>query len=124
MGFIALGETSSVPAGQYAEEVFKNLGIWDDVVVKSIFATDVKQVLSWVATGNADCGVVYKTDAAAESGVLVAAGAPEGSHKPVIYPVAVLKNAENRAAAESFLAFLQTEEALAVFERYGFTVNQ
>jgi len=122
--FIALGETSSVPVGQYAEEVFQTLGIWDDVVVKSVFATDVKQVLSWVESGNADCGVVYKTDAASESGVKAVASAPEGSHKPAVYPVAVLKNAENRAAALHFLKFLQTEEALAVFERYGFTVNK
>ena len=124
VGFIALGETSSVPVGQYAEEVFQTLGIWDDVVVKSVFATDVKQVLSWVESGNADCGVVYKTDAASESGVKAVASAPEGSHKPAVYPVAVLKNAENRAAALHFLKFLQTEEALAVFERYGFTVNK
>ena len=124
VGSIALGDPESVPAGQYAKEVFTSLGLWEAVQARAVFASDVKQVLSWVATGNADCGVVYKTDAVSESGVKIAAAAPEGSHKEVIYPAAVLATAENRAAALSFLEFLQTDEALGVFERYGFTVNR
>jgi molybdate transport system substrate-binding protein len=121
---IALGDTASVPAGQYAQEVFTALGTWDAVQAKAVYASDVRQVLSWVASGNADCGVVYKTDAALESGVKIAASAPEGMHKPILYPVAALTTAENRAAADSFLTFLQTDQALAVFERYGFTINK
>ena len=70
-----------------------------------------------------DCGVVYKTDAAASSGVEVAAEAPAGSYSPAIYPVAVLKTSEHPEEAKAFLAFLQTDACARIFEDAGFTVK-
>ncbi len=60
---IGLGETSSVPVGQYSQEIFTSLGVWDQVKAKANFGSDVRTVLSWVETGAVDCGVVYETDA-------------------------------------------------------------
>ena len=60
---IALGDPESVPVGQYAKEAFENLGMWDDVEAKTSFGTNVTEVLSWVAAGSADAGIVYLTDA-------------------------------------------------------------
>ncbi|HXX71732.1 MAG TPA: molybdate ABC transporter substrate-binding protein [Candidatus Acidoferrum sp.] len=117
---IALGLPASVPAGQYAKEVLTNLGIYDAVASKAIWAKDVRQVLTYVETGNVDAGIVYLTDAFSSSQVKVAAQAPETSHAPVIYPVAVIKGSKNPAAAKQFAAFLLGSEAGAVFRSYGF----
>ena len=123
---IAIGDPESVPAGQYAKEAFTNLGIWDALQEKTLsLGTNVTEVLEWVAAGSADVGFVYKTDAMSKAGqVDIVAEAPEGSlENPVIYPVGQLTSAANPEGAAAFLEFLQTKEALAVFEEYGFTPN-
>ena len=120
---IALGEPKGVPVGQYSEEVFTKLGILDDVKARAVYGSDVRQVLAWVETGDADCGVVYATDAAISDKVKVAAVAPADTHKPIVYPAAVLKDAKNMNEAKDFLAFLQTDAAKKVFEKYGFKVK-
>ncbi len=120
VGRIALGDFRSVPAGQYAEQVFTSLGIVEGVRAKAVFAKDVRQVLAWVASGEADCGVVYATDAAASPGLKVAARAPEGSHVPVVYPAAVVASSSNPGEAKAFLAWLSLPEARSVFEKHGF----
>lgn len=121
---IALGEPKSVPAGQYAEEIFTFLKGLDTVKVKAVYGSDVRQVLTWVESGDVDCGVVYKTDAATSKNVTVVAKAPEGSHQPVVYPVAVLKSSKQADAAAKFLTYLSSEKAGAVFEKYGFTLSK
>ena len=120
---IALGEPKGVPVGQYSEEVFTKLGILDHVKERAVYGSDVRQVLAWVETGDADAGVVYATDAAISDKVKVAAVAPADTHKPIVYPAAVLKDAKNMNEAKDFLAFLQTDAAKKVFEKYGFTVK-
>lgn len=122
---IALGDPKSVPAGQYAQEIFTNLKNWNEVKDKASFGTNVTEVLNWVAKGSADCGVVYATDAASSKDVKVITQAPEDALKtPVIYPVAALKKSKNKDAADKFVKFLQSEKALKVFRSYGFTVNK
>jgi molybdate transport system substrate-binding protein len=117
---IALGLPAAVPAGQYAKEVLTNLGIYDAVQSKAIWAKDVRQVLTYVETGNVDAGIVYWTDANRSSKVKIVAQAPETSHAPVIYPVAVIKGSKNPTAAKQFAAFLLSAEAGAIFQKYGF----
>lgn len=124
-GHIAIGDPESVPAGQYAKEVFTNLGIWDASESKLSLGKDVTEVLNQVAQGSADCGVVYSTDAKSNSGVKVVCEAPQGSlNTSVIYPVAELKNTTNPDAANAFMDFLQTKEAKDVFVEYGFTIHE
>ncbi|MBT9776477.1 molybdate ABC transporter substrate-binding protein [Clostridium sp. MCC353] len=121
---IALGDPDSVPAGQYAKEALTSLGLWEDAAAKASLGTNVTEVLNWVAEGSADAGIVYATDAATTERVRVAADAPEGSlAKKVIYPVGVVSASEHKDAAEKFVKFLQTDEAIGVFEKYGFTGN-
>ncbi len=124
VGKIALGEPQSVPAGQYAEEVFTYLSGLDEARAKAVYGSDVRQVLTWVETGEADCGVVYATDAASSDDVTVVAIAPAESHKPVTYPVAVLKDSSEADAAAAFLDYLSMETQGAVFEKYGFTLSK
>ena len=120
---IGLGDPESVPAGQYAEEVFTSLGILDQVKEKANYGTDVRMVLNWVSSGEVDCGVVYATDAYTEDGVEIVCEAPEGSCKKVIYPVGITKASKKKEAAGDFLDFLSSEETLKIFEKYGFAGN-
>ncbi|WP_235919368.1 molybdate ABC transporter substrate-binding protein [Heliomicrobium undosum] len=119
---LAIGEPKSVPAGKYAQEVLTKLNLADAVQDKMVFAKDVRQVLTYVETGNTEAGVVYETDAKISDKVKIVTRAPEGSHSPVLYPGAVLKESKNAKAAGEFLTYLQGPAAKVVFEKYGFTV--
>ena len=123
---ITLGDPASVPAGQYSEEALTNLGIWDKIQDKVSFGTNVTEVLNQVAAASADAGIVYATDAASMADkVEVVAEAPEGSlSEKVISPVAVVKGTAHEEVAKEFVAFLQTDKAITVFEDYGFSSAQ
>ena len=118
---IALGN-ADVPVGQYSEEIFTAMGVWDDLNAgqKITFGTNVKEVTSQVAAAAVDCGVIYATDANS-AGLEIVAAAPEGTHKPVVYPAAVLNTTKHEDAAKAFLDYLQGDDATAVFESVGFS---
>ncbi len=117
---IALGDPGSVPAGDYGRQVLDSFGLWQAVQRKLVLAKDVRQVLTYVETGNADAGIVYATDARLSTKVRVAATAPESTHAPVVYPIAIVKGAHNPTAARVFLEFLESERAGEVFAGLGF----
>ena len=119
---IALGN-SDVPVGQYSEEILTYMGLWEDLNAagKITFGSNVKAVTEQVSEQAVDCGIVYGTDAAA-AGLEVIAYPPEGSHKPIIYPAAVMANSENAEAAQAFLDYLMSDECSAVFETAGFAI--
>ncbi|MEI8216492.1 MAG: molybdate ABC transporter substrate-binding protein [Eubacteriales bacterium] len=119
---IALGEPTTVPAGQYAEQVFTYLKILNQVKAKAVYGKDVKEVLTWVETGNVDAGVVYSTDAKVSTKVAVIATASDASHKAIIYPAAVIKSTKNSEAAKDFMNFLSSDSVKAIFLKYGFSV--
>jgi molybdate transport system substrate-binding protein len=118
---IALGDPGSVPAGDYGRQVLEALHCWESVQSKLVLAKDVRQVVTYVETGSADAGIVYATDARESDKVRVAAVAPEGSHQPVVYPVAVLKDSGDIATARVFVSFLAGTQARDIFARHGFT---
>ena len=118
---VALGEPGSVPVGQYSEEIFTTLGVLDSVKEKAVYGSDVRAVLSYVESGNVDCGVVYATDAMTSKDIKVICPAPDGSCKKVIYPVGVVKSSKVTSEASDFIKFLQSDEAIKVFEDYGFS---
>ena len=119
---IALGEPASVPAGEYGRQTLVTFGVWEKVQAKLVLAKDVRQVLSYVETGNADAGIVYATDARDSQNVRVAAVAPPGAHADIVYPIAVLRGTSNATAARSFVSFLTGFESRDVFTRSGFTM--
>ncbi len=118
---IALGEPRAVPAGQYAAEALRHLGLFDALESKFVYAQDVRAVLTYVAGDDADAGFVYETDAKSSDKVTVAAAAPADSYTPVVYPAAVVRSSPDPAAAEYYLEYLTSAEARAIFEKYGFT---
>lgn len=122
---IAIGDPASVPAGQYARDVFTHLGTWDAVLAKATLGTNVTEVLNWVGEGSAEVGVVYATDAASTAKVAIIAEAPPGSlTQKVIYPVGIVAASKHQKEARLFVDFLASEEALAIFQKYGFSSPQ
>ena len=121
---VALGAPASVPAGDYAEQVLRALGVLEAVKGKTVYAQNVRQVLSYVELGNVDAGVVYRTDAAVSPRVRVAAAAPPGSHRPITYPLAVTARPAGPDAARAFAAFLLGPDGREVLRRRGFRVEE
>ena len=117
-GRIATGDVRAVPAGLYAKAALEKLGIWSSVEPKIAMAENVRAALVLVARGEEPLGIVYETDAKIDPSVKIIGVFPEDSHPPIVYPVAMTKDAKPDAA--QYLAFLTTPAATAVFERYGF----
>lgn len=118
---VGLGEPKSVPVGQYSEEILNSLSILDIVKSKSIYGSDVRNVLSWVETGEVDCGIVYETDAKIANNINIITQAPEGSHKRVIYPIAVINSSNNKEEAQKFIDYISTDSSMEIFKKYGFS---
>ena len=119
---IALGDPGSVPAGQYGNETLTALHLVDSLKAKFVLAKDVRQVLTYVETGNADAGLVYATDALISAKVRVVAVAPEWTHEAIVYPAAVVRGGHGEEAARRFEEYLSSQAADAVFMKRGFTV--
>ncbi|HCW54246.1 MAG TPA: molybdate ABC transporter substrate-binding protein [Clostridium sp.] len=117
---IAMGEPASVPAGKYAKEVLTNLNLFDVLQPKLVYAKDVKEVLSWVASNNADAGFVYKSDTYGIDSIKIVETIPEKYHSPINYPVAIVKDSKNKDAAKLFEDFLFSDKAKQIFEKYGY----
>lgn len=120
---ISLGTAEPVPAGKYAKEALENMDVWKNVESKVVYAKDVRQVLSYVETGNVSAGIIYKTDALVSNKVNIAATADSDTHTPIVYPVGIIKNSKHYEAAKDFYNYLQSDDALGVFEEYGFTTK-
>ena len=118
---VAVGNPKTVPAGQYTEQAFAGAGLGDRLQPKLVVAEDVRQVLDYVARGEVDAGVVYATDAREAAGrVRVAAVAEEGTHEPITYPAAVVRDSRRKQAAREFVELVAGAEGQAVLRRHGF----
>lgn len=118
---IALGN-SDVPVGQYSQELFTAMGVWDAIQDKITFGSNVKEVTTWVGESTVDCGVVYATDAYSAGLEVVAEADPALLTNQVIYPAAVLAASAHKDEAQAFLDYLKTDESVAVFEAVGFAM--
>jgi molybdate transport system substrate-binding protein len=122
---IAVGNPKTVPAGRYAEEVFAYYKILGAIKDKLILTENVRQVLDYVARGEVDAGVVYSTDAMTRAReVEIVATAPERSHRPVVYSIAVVKGTKNYAAAKAFISLVTSAEGKKTLEKYGFKAGK
>ncbi len=119
---LALGDPASVPAGRYGKQTLASLHLLDRVQSKIVLTKDVRQVLAYVETGNADAGLVYATDARISNRVRVVATAPDAAHDPIVYPVAVIQGSREQAQAREFAAYLAGPEASAIFKKNGFSL--
>lgn len=119
-GRLATGDPDSVPAGRYARAALTSLNVWDALQPRLARAENVRVALMYVARGETPLGIVYATDAAAESKVKVVGVFPETSHPPITYPVAATKVAS--ADAISFIRFLRSDAAQNAFKEAGFSL--
>jgi molybdate transport system substrate-binding protein len=119
---IAIGNPKTVPAGQYTEQVLTRSGTADELRAKLITAEDARQVLDYVARDEVDAGVVYATDARIGGDkIRVAAVASNGSHDPILYPIAIVKDGSNSEAARKFVEFVLSSEGQNILRRHGFS---
>ncbi|WP_417839704.1 molybdate ABC transporter substrate-binding protein [Tritonibacter scottomollicae] len=117
-GKLAMAQTNAVPAGIYGKAALSSANIWQDLQAQVAQTDNVRSALALVASGAAPYGIVYQTDARAETRVTVAFPIPDSMHPPIIYPVAAI-NTNDRSRA--FIEFLTSQTADHVFEAQGFT---
>ncbi len=119
---VAIGIPESVPAGKYAQEALTNVKLWDVLQDKLVQAKDVRQVLQYVETGNADVGFVYKTDALTSQKAKIAFEVDPKTYSTVEYPIGIVKASKHIQEAENFYEYLQSQESLNIMAKYGFTI--
>lgn len=119
-GRLAIADPDSVPAGKYGRQSLTSLGVWNGVVDHMAIAENVRAALAYVARGETTLGIVYTTDALAEPRVHIAGTFPDNTHAPILYPVALTKDAKPNAAA--FEQFLSSDAAVAIYNKDGFVV--
>ncbi len=119
-GRLAVADPASVPAGKYAKASLTALGVWDSVSSNLASAENVRVALAYVARGEAPLGIVYTTDAMSEKRVHIVGTFPDSAHAPIVYPIALTRDA--KPAAKPFLDFLEGPDAAAIFAKAGFIV--
>jgi len=118
---LALAETSTVPAGIYAKAYLTQAGAWPALAARVVSTENVRAALAAVESGDADAGIVYKTDALISKKVKIAYEVPAAAAPHISYPVALVVGGKNSAGGAQFLARLVSAEGRAVFAKYGFT---
>ncbi len=118
---VAIGNPRTVPAGEYAQKVLISLRLWDSLQPKLIFTGNVRQALAYVVRGEVEAAVVYATDAQSAGGVVqVVAAAPEGSHPPALYPIAVVKTSKQSQEARAFVDLTLSEAGQQILRAHAF----
>jgi len=118
-GRIATGDVRAVPVGKYAKAALEKLGSWDAAAPKFAMMENVRAALTLVARGEAPLGIVYATDAKVDPSVKIIGTFPDDSHPAIVYPIAATTTA--KPEAQSYLTYLRSANAKAIFEKYGFT---
>jgi len=117
---IAVGEFETVPVGEYAKATLASQQLLKSLQPQFVFFNNVRGVLAAVENGHADAGLVYETDAKLSEKVRIAAIAPQSTHPPIQYPIAILQRSPQPEAAQQYIDFLDSPEAIAIFQRFGF----
>jgi molybdate transport system substrate-binding protein len=118
---IAVGNAKTVPAGQYAAQTLNRLKLLPEIQPKLIYAEDVRQVLDYVVRGEVDAGIVYSSDAQLEpNSMRTIARAPDDSHDPILYPIAIMKESRHPAGARKFIDLVLSAEGQSILAKHGF----
>ncbi|MEO6969140.1 MAG: molybdate ABC transporter substrate-binding protein [Rhodanobacteraceae bacterium] len=118
-GRLSIALPESVPAGRYAKASLTALGLWNGIAQRLASNQDVRAALKLVVIGEAPLGIVYRSDAVSEPRVRVVATFPATSHKPIVYPIAIVRGHDN-AATQALMTALESPRARDVFRGYGF----
>lgn len=120
---VAIGTIAVVPAGTYGKQALEYYEVWDRIEKKVVYAKDVRQVLTYVETKNAQAGIVYKTDALTSHKVKVVETAEEDSHDAIFYPAGIISRTEHPEDAALFFQYLTSEEVQNSWEAHGFAME-
>jgi molybdate transport system substrate-binding protein len=120
-GRLAIADPASVATGKYGKAALEKLGVWASVADKVASAQDTRAALLLVSRGEAPLGIVFQSDATADKSVRIVATFPEGSHPPIIYPIAIMASSTNEVAS-IYVQYLLSPKAEPFFEKQGFTV--
>ena len=118
---LALADPSLAPAGAYAREALRSVGVWDDLQGKLLFGKDVRAAMTYVEVGNADAGIVYRTDARSSDSLNVVHAIAPTLHSPIVYPAVAINDSSNREEVADYLDFLSSDEVTDAFRRFGFS---
>jgi molybdate transport system substrate-binding protein len=118
---IAIGNPKTVPAGQYAKQLLANMKLWNELQPKLILAENVRQVLDYVLREEVEAGIIYASDAiSAGSKVKTSAQAPERLHDPIHYTIAVIKESQEKEAANQLVNIVLSSEGQLILSKHGF----
>jgi molybdate transport system substrate-binding protein len=117
---VAMGKPATVPAGRYTQQVLERAQLWQGLQAKLVMADSVRQTLDYVARGEVEAAFVYRTDAALMPDRVRVALTPDGQ-SPITYPIAVVADSRQKAAAQDFVAFVRSEAGLRILARFGFS---
>jgi molybdate transport system substrate-binding protein len=120
---IAVAEPQSVPAGIYAKEYLRKYKVWDRIKDKLVPTDNVRAALAAVESGNVQTGIVYRTDALISRNVRIAFEVSVADGPKISYPVAIVGESKQKAAAQRFIDFLQSPAAQEIFRKYGFLIK-
>ena len=118
---LALADPALAPAGAYAKEALMSVGIWDGLQDKLLLGKDVRAAMTYVEVGNADAGIVYRTDALSSDTLRVVHAVEAELHSPIVYPAVALSDSSNREEVTRYLDYLSSQEAASVFRGFGFS---
>lgn len=118
--YLAMGEPDIVPAGRYAKQVLESIQLWESLEGKLVLGSDVRQVLTFVESGNAELGIVYASDAQTSKNVKVMAEADPNWHSPIVYPGAIVSGTKHKEEAQAFLNYVSSDKGKAILEKHGF----
>lgn len=118
---VAVGNPETVPAGTYTKEALENSDLWEEIEEKIVFAKDVRQVLTYAESDNADIGFVYESDAKQSDKSKIITTIDEDLHEPITYPMMIVEDSKHQEETKAFADFLLTDEASDIFKAYGFS---
>ena len=121
IGRIALADPSLAPAGAYAREALQSEEVWDGLQSKLLLGKDVRAAMTYVEVGNADAGIVYRTDAGSSDSLVVVHAVEPTLHSAIVYPAVAIDDSSNREDTADYLDLLTSSESLDVFRRFGFS---
>lgn len=119
---VAIASPDNAPAGAYAKEYLRRVGVWDRIAPRVIPTANVRSALAAVESGDVDAGIVYKTDALISRAVRIAYEVPQAEGPTISYPAAVIAHSHEKAAALRFLDYLQSAQAREIFRKAGFVL--
>ncbi|MCE4956543.1 molybdate ABC transporter substrate-binding protein [Macrococcoides caseolyticum] len=120
---IAIGNPDVVPAGKYGEQALEKLNVYEAIHPKLVFTKDVRQVLTYVETGNAEAGIIYTSDLKASNKVKYHLPIQSQLHEPIYYPIAKIKSTKHKEETALLYRYLQSRESKKVYQKYGFDIK-